>query len=122
MEWARIGKMGPLAYRDATLPTQTRIEDLLARMTLAEKVGQMTQVEKDSIEVRDIARLGIGSLLNGGGGSPGTINITIDGSSTTSITQASTAALSSDNNSALVTGDTPGFNGTCSNPTLPANP
>ena len=31
----------PLPYRDATQPMERRIEDLLARMTLEEKVGQM---------------------------------------------------------------------------------
>jgi beta-glucosidase len=47
-----------------------RVEALLARMTLAEKIGQMTQVEKGSIAPGDIAALGIGSILSGGGGSP----------------------------------------------------
>lgn len=35
---------GPLAYRDPSLPVHDRVEDLLARMTLAEKVGQMLQL------------------------------------------------------------------------------
>jgi beta-glucosidase len=39
-------------------------------MTLAEKIGQMTQVEKGSIAPGDITALFIGSLLSGGGGSP----------------------------------------------------
>ncbi|MFZ1402234.1 MAG: glycoside hydrolase family 3 N-terminal domain-containing protein, partial [Anaerolineae bacterium] len=39
-------------------------------MTLAEKIGQMTQVEKDSIKPEDITTKFIGSLLSGGGGSP----------------------------------------------------
>ena len=33
-----------LPYRDASLPVDVRLEDLLARMTLAEKVGQMLQL------------------------------------------------------------------------------
>ena len=57
-------------YMDASLPTAARVEDLLSRMTLADKIGQMTQVEKNSILPEDIAYLGIGSLLSGGGGSP----------------------------------------------------
>ena len=47
-----------------------RADALLERMTLREKIGQMTQVEKNSItpdEVRDHA---IGSVLSGGGGNP----------------------------------------------------
>ena len=39
-------------------------------MTLGEKIGQMTQVEKNSIKPGDIARLSIGSILSGGGGNP----------------------------------------------------
>jgi beta-glucosidase len=47
-----------------------RVADLLAQMTLAEKIGQMTQVEKDSIAPADVTRYFIGSVLSGGGGSP----------------------------------------------------
>ena len=57
-------------YEDSTAAIEKRVEDLLGRMTLAEKVGQMTQVQKNSIKSGDIAVLGIGSLLSGGGGSP----------------------------------------------------
>jgi beta-glucosidase len=39
-------------------------------MTLEEKAGQMTLVEKNSIEPADIAALFIGGLLSGAGGSP----------------------------------------------------
>lgn len=34
---------GTEAYKDASLPVEQRVEDLLKRMTLAEKVGQMNQ-------------------------------------------------------------------------------
>ena len=47
-----------------------RINSLLSQMTLLEKIAQMTQVEKNSIELSDISRLGIGSILSGGGGNP----------------------------------------------------
>ena len=46
------------------------MEDLLARMTLEEKIGQMTQVEKNSIKPGDITKYYIGSILSGGGGYP----------------------------------------------------
>ncbi len=46
------------------------MEDLLSRMTLAEKIGQMTQVEKGSIKPADVTKYFIGSVLSGGGGSP----------------------------------------------------
>ena len=36
---------GPPAYLDAKLATQARVSDLLGRMTLPEKIGQMVQIE-----------------------------------------------------------------------------
>jgi beta-glucosidase len=57
----------------STEPSQSieaRIGDLLSRMTLEEKIGQMTQVEKNSIRPGDITKYFIGSILSGGGGSP----------------------------------------------------
>jgi beta-glucosidase len=58
------------AYRDPALSVEERVEDLLGRMTLAEKIGQMTQVEKNSIPPEDVAYHKIGSILSGGGGNP----------------------------------------------------
>ncbi len=58
------------AYKDPKVCLEDRVEDLLARMTLAEKIGQMTQVEKNSIREADISDKFIGSILSGGGGSP----------------------------------------------------
>ncbi len=48
----------------------TIVDGLLAQMTLEEKIGQMTQVEKNSIKPGDITRYFIGSILSGGGGYP----------------------------------------------------
>src|SRR5215216_1231232 len=62
--------LGPVIYNDSTQPVEKRIEDLLARMTLEEKIGQMTQVEKNSIQSGDITKYYIGSILSGGGASP----------------------------------------------------
>lgn len=54
-----------------TAPTdETAIDALIQQMTLAEKIGQMTQVEKNSIPVEDVATYFIGSVLSGGGGNP----------------------------------------------------
>jgi len=47
-----------------------RIENLIGEMTLAEKIGQMTQVERGSITPDEVAELGIGSVLSGGGANP----------------------------------------------------
>lgn len=59
-----------LPYSDSSLPIQERVDDLLARMSLDEKIGQMTLVEKNSIKPDDITDLYIGALLSGGGGYP----------------------------------------------------
>lgn len=59
-----------MQFADPALPIEERVEDLLSRMTLAEKIGQMTQVEKNSISLKDVTAYFIGSILSGGGGSP----------------------------------------------------
>ncbi|MDH3294532.1 MAG: glycoside hydrolase family 3 protein, partial [Acidimicrobiia bacterium] len=46
------------------------IGDLLARMTMAEKAGQLTQVEKNSITPDEVAEFAVGSVLSGCGGNP----------------------------------------------------
>ena len=61
---------GPEISTDPSEPLEKRIDDLLSRMTLDEKIGQMTQVEKNSIKPGDITKYYIGSILSGGGGSP----------------------------------------------------
>jgi beta-glucosidase len=63
--------LGPMIDTDLSQPLEKRVEDLLARMTLEEKIGQMTQVEKNSIKPGHITRYYIGSILSGGGGYPG---------------------------------------------------
>ncbi len=48
-----------------------RVGDLLARMTLEEKVGQMTQAEQNDLKnPGDIEKYFLGSLLNGGSSDP----------------------------------------------------
>ncbi|WP_132189703.1 MULTISPECIES: glycoside hydrolase family 3 N-terminal domain-containing protein [Kribbella] len=60
-----------LPYLNSKLPVKTRVKDLLGRMTLAEKVGQMTQAERNALRSRtDIATYALGSLLSGGGSVP----------------------------------------------------
>lgn len=58
------------AYWDPSLPIEERVEDLLARMSLEEKIGQMTLIEKGSIKPEDVATWNIGGVLSGGGGYP----------------------------------------------------
>jgi beta-glucosidase len=47
-----------------------RVEALLENMSLEEKIGQMTQVEKNSLSPQDVSEYFIGSVLSGGGGYP----------------------------------------------------
>jgi beta-glucosidase len=57
-------------YRDPNAPTEDRIENLIAEMSLAEKIGQMTLIEKNSLPLKDVGPFGIGGVLSGGGGFP----------------------------------------------------
>ena len=59
-------------YRNAAAPIPQRVADLLSRMTLAEKVGQMTQAERAAIDsdTSKIASDHLGSVLSGGGSVP----------------------------------------------------
>ncbi|MCL1958102.1 MAG: glycoside hydrolase family 3 protein [Spirochaetes bacterium] len=45
-------------------------EELLSLMTLAEKVGQMTQAERGDVRSGDITKYALGSILSGGGSTP----------------------------------------------------
>jgi beta-glucosidase len=51
-------------YRDASEPVPRRVEDLLARMTLAEKVGQMLQLNGQVEPVKTVQEKQPGSLLH----------------------------------------------------------
>ncbi|MCQ4045255.1 glycoside hydrolase family 3 protein [Streptomyces rubrisoli] len=61
-----------LPYLNPHLPVERRVSDLLSRMTLTEKVGQMTQAERGAVDSdpSQITSLGLGSLLSGGGSTP----------------------------------------------------
>src|SRR3954451_2905168 len=66
------GDGGAPSYENARLPVQRRVDDLLSRMTLAEKIGQMTQAERANIDA-DTSKIttdNLGSVLSGGGSVP----------------------------------------------------
>jgi beta-glucosidase len=59
----------------AATPYDQRVEQLLSRMTLEEKVGQMMQVDMNAIKDKaDIKNYFIGSMLSGGGSDPADIS------------------------------------------------
>src|ERR1041384_2367594 len=61
----QAGSPRPLKSYDA------QANELLARMTLEEKIGQMTQAEQDALhDIGDIETYFLGSLLSGGGSDP----------------------------------------------------
>src|SRR4051794_18008429 len=59
-------------YENPALPVSQRVDDLLSRMTLEEKVGQMTQTERYQVYNDDspITTYALGSILSGGGSTP----------------------------------------------------
>jgi len=60
-----------LVYKDPQAPVADRVNDLLGRMTLDEKIGQMTQADISFLKVEtDIAADHLGSLLSGGDSDP----------------------------------------------------
>jgi beta-glucosidase-like glycosyl hydrolase len=58
-------------YKDPKQPLRVRINDLLSRMTLEEKIGQMTQIERIVASPDVMKNYFIGSVLSGGGSVPG---------------------------------------------------
>jgi len=48
-----------------------RVETLLAKMTLDQKIGQMTQAERQSVTPEDVRRYHLGSVFSGSGSCPG---------------------------------------------------
>ncbi|KAG2670012.1 hypothetical protein I3843_14G063000 [Carya illinoinensis] len=57
-------------YRDTNAPVEVRIKDLLSRMTLKEKIGQMTQIERRVATPDAVKDFSIGSILSAGGSGP----------------------------------------------------
>lgn len=61
-----------LPYLDPRLSTGRRVADLMRRMTLDDKIGQMTQAERGAVtaDPTQITTLRLGSVLSGGGSVP----------------------------------------------------
>ncbi|RZM31275.1 MAG: 1,4-beta-D-glucan glucohydrolase, partial [Sphingomonas sp.] len=73
---AQNGIVHPEAWPKIAWPVRTdaaaerRIADLLARMTVEEKVGQVIQADIASVTPEDVKRYHLGSVLNGGNSGP----------------------------------------------------
>jgi beta-glucosidase len=64
----------PFIARTGPFPSDActrKARELVGRMTLAEKIGQMTQASRETIEPGDIRDFALGSVLSGGGSAPG---------------------------------------------------
>ncbi|CAO2827016.1 unnamed protein product [Amaranthus hypochondriacus] len=59
-----------LKYKDPKKPIGARVKDLLSRMTLEEKIGQMVQIERSVASQQVMKNYYIGSVLSGGGSVP----------------------------------------------------
>ncbi|MBA0636413.1 hypothetical protein Godav_024816 [Gossypium davidsonii] len=57
-------------YKNPNAPIEDRVKDLLSRMTLQEKIGQMTQIERSVASPADLKSFSIGSILSAGGSVP----------------------------------------------------
>ncbi|MDZ4350568.1 MAG: glycoside hydrolase family 3 N-terminal domain-containing protein [Xanthomonadaceae bacterium] len=62
---------GPQIQPTADPQLETRIQSILERMSLEQKVGQIIQAEIQHATPEDVQRYGLGSVLNGGGSFPG---------------------------------------------------
>lgn len=65
-------------YMDPAQDVETRVEALLAQMTLEEKIAQMVQPEQAGVTAQDVKTYGFGSVLSGGGSAPASGNMPKD--------------------------------------------
>ncbi|GAV77291.1 Glyco_hydro_3 domain-containing protein/Glyco_hydro_3_C domain-containing protein [Cephalotus follicularis] len=59
-----------MKYKDPHRPLNARIKDLMSRMTLEEKIGQMVQIDRTVASAEVMKKYFIGSILSGGGSVP----------------------------------------------------
>ena len=67
----------PISFSLSNDKIDYKVNDLISQMTLDEKIGQMTQIDRRFLNKKDIIKFGIGSILSGGGSVPE--NNTIEG-------------------------------------------
>lgn len=66
-----VSEEAAAVYKDAAKPAAERTTDLLKRMSLEEKAGQMLQGLRSEVTRKDMVEWGLGSILSGGGSYPG---------------------------------------------------
>lgn len=59
-----------MKYKDPKQPMNVRIKDLMNRMTLEEKIGQMVQIDRQVASAQVLNKYFIGSVISGGGSVP----------------------------------------------------
>ncbi len=57
-------------YLDPSAPVEARIENLIQEMSVHEKVGQMTLIAEENLDINDVSIYALGGVLSGGGGAP----------------------------------------------------
>lgn len=62
-------------YTDPSLSVADRVTDLLGRMSVDDKVGQMVQGERGDVGSGEVTSLRLGSVLSGGGSAPANASI-----------------------------------------------
>ncbi|TDP97521.1 glycoside hydrolase family 3 protein [Labedaea rhizosphaerae] len=60
----------PPLYKNPHASVTARVDDLMSRMSLDDKLGQMTQAERQAVTPEEAARQRLGSVLSGGGSVP----------------------------------------------------
>ncbi|KAL2456760.1 Glycosyl hydrolase family protein [Forsythia ovata] len=68
--WAAMADVEYAIYKDPEKPINHRIKDLLNRMTLEEKIGQMVQIDQSRASAEVMKNYYIGSILSGPGHVP----------------------------------------------------
>ncbi|RAL51834.1 unnamed protein product [Cuscuta campestris] len=68
--WVVLASADKMLYKNPTKPLGLRIKDLMRRMSLEEKIGQMVQIERTVASHQVLKNYYIGSVLSGGGSAP----------------------------------------------------
>ncbi|XP_062173384.1 uncharacterized protein LOC133878850 isoform X2 [Alnus glutinosa] len=68
--WASLADAEYMIYKDPNQTAAVRVKDLLSRMSLEEKIGQMVQIDRTVADAEVMKSYFIGSVLSGGGSVP----------------------------------------------------